>query len=155
MPLRRADAREELIDTERFRDLIVGAKIERCDLGAFVLTIRKDDDRQGFAAVSDLSDDIEAIHVGQPEVEDDEIGRMLADHVERGARVQGGSDGIALALQARMQKAKNCRLIIDDENTKRTRAWRHNKASGCGVSKQSTCSFMRTPRMTPTHSPKY
>ena len=38
MPLRRADARQELIDTERLRDIIVGAKIERFDLGAFVVT---------------------------------------------------------------------------------------------------------------------
>ena len=29
----------QLIDTERFRDIVIGAKIERCDLGAFVLTI--------------------------------------------------------------------------------------------------------------------
>jgi two-component system KDP operon response regulator KdpE len=55
---------------------------------------------------------------------------------------------------ARMQKAKDCRLVIDDKNTKGARAWCHNKASECGMSKQSTCSFMRTPRMTPTHSPK-
>ena len=38
MPLRRADACQELIDTERFRDIIVGAEIERFDLGAFVVT---------------------------------------------------------------------------------------------------------------------
>jgi hypothetical protein len=154
MPLRRADAHEELIDTEGFRDIIVGAKIERCDLGAFVLTIRKDDDRQGLVAIPDLSDDIEAIHVGQSKVEDDEIGRMLADHVERGVRIGGGGDDIALALQARVQKAKDRRLIIDDENTKGARAWCHNKASECGKSRQNTGSFMCTPLMTPTHSPK-
>ena len=87
MPLRRADAREELIDTERFRDIVIGAKIERCDLRAFVLTIRLDDDRQGLAAIPDLSDDIEAIHVRQSKVEDDEISGMPCDHVESGARV--------------------------------------------------------------------
>src|ERR1700730_3148255 len=38
MPLRGADACQELIDTERFGDIIVGAEIERFDLGAFVVT---------------------------------------------------------------------------------------------------------------------
>jgi len=49
-----------------------------------------------------LSDDIEAIHVGQSKVEDDEISRVPADHVESGVCIGGGGDGIALALQARM-----------------------------------------------------
>src|SRR3984893_9593565 len=40
MPLRRTDACQELIDTERFRDIIVGAEVERFDLGAFVVTAR-------------------------------------------------------------------------------------------------------------------
>src|ERR1019366_877557 len=129
MALRRADACQELINTEGFCDIIVDAEIERRDLGAFVVPARQDDDRQCFAAIPDLSDNIEAIHVGQAEIKDDEIGGVFADHVERGAGAGGGRDDIALALQARAQKAKNCRLGINDENTERTRAWRHGKAS--------------------------
>src|ERR1700731_4923659 len=61
MPLRHADTRQELIDTERFRDIIVSPKIERCNLGAFVVTARQDDDWQGFAPFPDLSHDLQAI----------------------------------------------------------------------------------------------
>ena len=43
--------------------------------------------------------------------------------------IGGGRDDIALALQARLQKAKNWRFIIDDKNPKRTRCWRHGRAS--------------------------
>jgi hypothetical protein len=43
-----------------------------------------------------LSDDVEAIHVGQAKVEDDKIGRVPADHVESGVRVGGCGDDIAL-----------------------------------------------------------
>src|SRR5664279_3827913 len=120
MSLCGANARQEFIDPEWFRDIIVGAEIERFDLGAFILTTRQDNDRQGFAAIPDLTDDIEAIHVGQTEVEDYEIGGVSFDHVERGAGVRCVLDDIALALQARPQKAKDCRLVIDDENAKQT-----------------------------------
>jgi hypothetical protein len=34
-----------------------------------------------------LSDNIEAIHIGQTEIEDDKIGGAFADYVERGAGV--------------------------------------------------------------------
>ena len=69
MPLRHADTREELINTERLRDVIVDAEIECRDLGAFVVTARQDYNRQGPTAIPDLLDDIETIHVGQTEVE--------------------------------------------------------------------------------------
>ena len=53
--------------------------------------------------------------------------RELADHVECGASIGGGRYDIALALQARPQKAKNWRFI--NKNPKRTRCWRHGRAS--------------------------
>src|ERR1700730_2668780 len=142
MPLRHADARQEFIYTKRFRDIIVGPKIECCNLGAFVVTTRKDDDRQGFAAVPDLTHDIEAIYVGQAKVEDDEIGGFLANHVERGARVGGGRDDVALAFQARVQETKDSRLVIDDENTEWTRTWRHDMASAGSLGVTGTGSLM-------------
>src|ERR1700730_14278672 len=116
MPLRHADTREELINTERLRDIIVSAEIERRDLGAFVVTARQDYNRQGPSAIADLLDDIEAIHIGQTEVEDKEIG--------------GGGDDIALAFQARAQKANNRRLVVDNENAQRSRARRHGRVPG-------------------------
>ena len=45
MALRRADARQKLIDPEGLGHIIVGAEIECFDLGAFVFTARKNDDR--------------------------------------------------------------------------------------------------------------
>jgi hypothetical protein len=41
MALRRADARQKLIDPERLGHVIVGAPIERFDLGAFLFPARK------------------------------------------------------------------------------------------------------------------
>ena len=45
-----------------------------------------------------MSHDIETIHIGQTEVEDDKIGRVSTNQVERSAPVGGGCDGIAPAF---------------------------------------------------------
>src|ERR1700724_4307766 len=105
MALRRADPRQKLIDPERLGQVIVGAAIERFDLGAFLFPARKNNDRQSRAALPYAFDDVETIHVGQTEVEDKEIGGAFADHIARGARIARGRDKIALAFQARAKKA--------------------------------------------------
>src|SRR5205807_7023995 len=74
MALRRADARQKLIDSEGLGHVIVGAAIERFDLGAFRFPARKNDDRQSRAALPYAFDDIEPIHVRQTKVEDKEMG---------------------------------------------------------------------------------
>jgi len=141
MPLRRADARQELIDTERFRDIVIGAKIERCDLRASLSRFDK-------MMIGKVSPHPDCLMTSRPSIRAVQ-GRGRRESAvccgpcrERCAHRQRGDD-IALALQARMQKAKDCGSSSTTRNTKRTRAWHHNKASGCGMSKQSTCSFMR------------
>jgi hypothetical protein len=64
---------------------IVGAAIERFDLGAFLFPARKNNDRQSRAALPYAFDDVETIHVRQTEVEDKEIGGAFVDHVQRTA----------------------------------------------------------------------
>src|ERR1700720_4804243 len=98
MALRRADPRQKLIDPERLGQVIVGAAIERFDLGAFLFPARKNNDRQSRAALPYAFDDVETIHVGQTEVEDKEIGGAFANQVERGARIARARDEIALGL---------------------------------------------------------
>src|ERR1700719_2349788 len=130
MALRRADPRQKLIDPERLGQVIVGAAIERFDLGAFLFPARKNNDRQSRAALPYAFDDVETIHVGQTEVEDKEIGGARTDHIECGARVGGGGGDIPLAFQARAQKANDRRLVVDDENAQRSRARRHGSVPG-------------------------
>jgi hypothetical protein len=82
-----------------------------------------------------LSHDIETIHVGQTKIEDDKICGFSTNKVERRAPVGGGCDGIAPAFQARAQKTKDRRLVIDDKNAKPARLWRHGRASAGNLGK--------------------
>src|SRR3984893_17797088 len=133
MALRRADARQKLVDPEGLGHVIIGAPIERFDLGAFLFRIELDDDRESRAAVPYALDDVETIHVRQTEVEDKEIGGASANHVERGARIARGRDEIALAFQARAKKANDRRLIVDDENAQLSCPRRHGSVPGGGA----------------------
>ncbi len=101
MALRRADAGQKLVDAEGLRHIIVGAEIERLDLGPSVSRL----ERTMIGKVSPLrpqfADDFEPIHVGQAEVEHDDIGRLGPDRFERAAAIIGLGDDIALCRQAR------------------------------------------------------
>jgi hypothetical protein len=92
-----------------------------------------------------LSDDIEAIHVGQTKIEDDKIGGISMNQVDRSARVGGGGDDIALTFQARSQKTKDRRLASDDKNAKPTRLQRHGNASAGSLGETGTGSLLVKP----------
>ena len=68
--------RHQLVHAERLRDEVVGAEIERLDLAGLVAAARKDDDRDGRTWRAQLAQQVQPGHVGQAEVEDDQIRRF-------------------------------------------------------------------------------
>src|SRR5579875_3043579 len=105
MALGGANSGKQLVDPEWLGDVVVGAEVERLDLRAFGLAARQNDDRQCFAGLPHLPDDIQSLHVGQAEIEDDDVRRFAADRFERAASVLGFGDDIALGRKARAQEA--------------------------------------------------
>ena len=78
----RADAREQLARAERLFDVVVRAEVERHDLVMLVRARRNDDDRQARPRTN-LLEDVYPVHVGKPQVENDEIGAVRGDHRDR------------------------------------------------------------------------
>ena len=76
---RGADAREQFVHAERLGDVIVGAQIERLHLAAFVGAARQHDDRNRRAVLAQVPDDLEAVDVGQAEIEHEKIDRIAFD----------------------------------------------------------------------------
>src|SRR5262249_7095148 len=64
---RDAHAREQLVHAEGFGQIVVGAQIQCVDLVALRLARRQYDNR-GAGARSYTLDDLQAVHIGQPEV---------------------------------------------------------------------------------------
>ena len=60
----------------------------------------------------------EALHVGQAEIENDQI-RRLAEELERSLAVGGFDDLVALRGQPHAQQFANRRLVVDDQHAER------------------------------------
>ena len=77
-PQRGAQAREQLLDAERLRHVVVGARVERRDLLGLVADDGEDDHRRA-APGAQLARDVGAAAVGQHEVEHDGVGRVRGE----------------------------------------------------------------------------
>ena len=81
----RLGARRELEHAERLRDVVVRAGVEQVDLFMLGVARRQHDDRHG-GPLADLATDVDAGHVGQTEVEHDEIGPASSSPLRRRTR---------------------------------------------------------------------
>ena len=127
---RRPHAREQLIHAERLGDVIVGAEIERLDLADLVAAAGQHHDRNRLVARSHHPQQFEALHIGQSEIENDQIG-FLRQQLERRLAVRRLQDFVALRAQAHAQQLADGRLVIDHQNLERSRA--HAAVSSCLV----------------------
>jgi len=69
-----------------FRHVIVGAKVQRVDLSAFVAAAREDDDGHSRPRRPQASDYLQTIEVRQAQIEEHHLGGVLGDCIERTAR---------------------------------------------------------------------
>jgi hypothetical protein len=68
---------EQLAHPERLGDVVVGAAVERVDLLALLDAGREHDDRHR-RPLAEVLDDFQSVQVGQPEVDDREVGLVHA-----------------------------------------------------------------------------
>ncbi len=73
MAQRDPQAREQLAHPERLGEVIVGAGVERRDLVALLAAGGEHDDRH-VAPLPQPPDHLQAVEIGQAQVEDDEVG---------------------------------------------------------------------------------
>ena len=59
---------------------------------------------------------LEAVDVGQADVEDDEPRPMIADRAQRVVAGRGLHDAEALAAQVQLDEVGDVRLVVDDED---------------------------------------
>src|SRR5882672_7243141 len=123
-PEDRADAGHELAHGEGLRDVVVGAHLEPADLVALLRARRQHDDGHERAAGPDLLAHGEAVHVGQHEVEEHEIGAALARELDAVAAQPRRDDVEALELERVAQPAHEVRLVLDDEDAAASRRQR-------------------------------
>ena len=101
------DARAQLLDMKRLRQVIVGAGLESIDLLVPGIARRENDHRQPVAAPAPVRQHLEARALRQPEIEHRgvvgfDVSEMLGVHAVVGG-VDGEARGLERLLQARAQ----------------------------------------------------
>ena len=114
-PQHRLHPRDELAGRERLRDVVVGAVLERLDLGLLVGDRREHDDRQ-LAPGAQLAADLDARAVGQHQVDDRRVRTADRGAVERLLGGRAGQHLVAGAAQHEAQRAQDLRVVVADED---------------------------------------
>lgn len=114
----RLDPRDEFARAERFGDIVVPADFETQHPVDLFVARRKKQDRQS-RCLADLAADVQAIHVGHANIEDDEIDAAAAEGGHRLGTVANCQPCQAGALEGEADHVADVRFVIDDENAGR------------------------------------
>ncbi len=109
------DAGQQLAHPKRLGDVVISAQLQAQNLVGFFYPGREQDDGRSRLAVVD-ADELIAVHLRHHNVEQDQVGLLVARHVERFASVGCYDDAEALLGQVISHQRANTGFVIDDED---------------------------------------
>ena len=112
-PLRGVDGLGEI---ERLGEVVERAALDGLDGGVEVAVRGDDDDAGRRGDLAELRERRESVHAGQPHVEEDDVGRMLAGLREPVLRGGRDRDRVLLALERPPQGPGDRLLVVDDQD---------------------------------------
>jgi hypothetical protein len=101
-----AQAGEQLVHAERLGHVVVGAGVERGHLLGLLAPGGQHDDRDGGPA-ADAVNDVGSVHVGQAEVQDDDVRALTGHRGQAGGTVHRGADDILAGGEVDPQRAQD------------------------------------------------
>ena len=110
-----ADAGHDLLEAEGLGDVVVAAHREPLDLVLDRVTRGDKDDRQQPAGLPQPAGHLEPVHVGEHDVEDDEVGVVLRGAGDRRPPVAGHGHVEAGEPQRGREQLTDVGLVLDDE----------------------------------------
>ena len=111
-----ADAGQELGEAERLGDVVLGAELEPRHLVHLAAPRRQDDDGHHPPLASKRLEHLEAVHLGEHHVEDDEIGSVGPREVEAPLAVLGHEDPVPLPLEIDAKTQGDAGVVLHDEH---------------------------------------
>src|SRR5215475_2266195 len=107
---------ERLLEGERLLDEVVGAELGRLHRRLDGGVAGDHHHRRLGAALFHLGEGLQPVHAGHPDVEEDEIRRIVHEAAQRFLRRARRGDAIALVLQHAAQRALDEALVVHDED---------------------------------------
>jgi hypothetical protein len=117
--VRRRSAGDELLEGERLRHVVVGARIEPSDTVFDLIARREHQHRYTVTAAADPTADLEPVDHGHQDVEDDRIRLAVAvrlEALERLLAVGSQLDLVALELEGPAEGLTHGPFVVHDQN---------------------------------------
>ena len=111
----RTHSRDELSHTEGLHDVVVGAQLESDDPIGLVGSGGQDDDRD-IRFATQTAHDIETVHPGEAEVENDGVGAVSMKGIDRRGSIGGHDDREADLVEIVPDEIGDSGFVIDDED---------------------------------------
>ena len=115
-----ADARDQLVERERLRQVVVRAELEAAQLRRQVGPRGQDQHRQLGPLRAQVVQQMQAVELRQQQIEDDELVRLGEGARKPDGSVLGAVDHKALGLESKSQEVENPGLVLDDQNAHRS-----------------------------------
>ena len=117
-PHQRAHPGEQLLALERLDEIVVGAGVESLDTIVEIGPGREDQDRD-VVVLAQSAKHLDAVELGQPEVEDHQVRHELGRRNERLVAVARAADLVSLLAQRAAQDVGDLLVVLDDEDPPR------------------------------------
>ena len=111
-----AHPRDELVERERLREVVVRPEVEAAQLRREVGACREDEDRKVGPLAPQLGEETEPVEAGQQQIEDDELVRLGQRCCEPRGAVFDAVDDEPLGLEPEPQELEDPRLVLDDQD---------------------------------------
>ncbi len=115
-----AHARDQLVERERLRDEVRGAKLEAAELRGQVGPGGEHEHRKPGVLLLERAQDLEAVPPREQQVEHDEVPGAGPGEREPLDPVAGALDCVALGLEAAGDEREDPRLVFDHQDSHRT-----------------------------------
>jgi hypothetical protein len=109
-------ARQELLEAERLRDVVVGAALEPRDGVADRVARGQDHDGERLVRATELAQDVEAVEPRKPEVEHEQVELAAPGQPQRVLAVRGDLGREAVRAKALLHEGRDPRLVLGDQD---------------------------------------
>ena len=115
-PQERAQPCQQLLERERLHEVVVGARVQALHAVADADAGGQHQDRRAVAVGAEAAGHLEPVDAGHEHVEQQRVGRLGRDLVQRLAAVGRELDLVALEHERALERSADCGLVVDHED---------------------------------------